>query len=145
MGNKLLDLIKEDEGTGPVNNDRMMPYTDSVGLLTVGYGRNIEERGISFDEADVLLQNDVNISIAECNRTFTWFDSMDEIRKMVVISMAYNMGISRFLGFKKTIALLSEGKYTQAGTEMLDSKWATQVGRRAVRLSRMMKTGVYGK
>lgn len=138
---KLLDLIRTDEGTGPIKNGRMMPYKDSVGVLTIGYGIAIGVTGLSFEEADFLLINRVNETIADCKRNFGWYMSLDGIRKNVIISMVYNMGITRFKTFKKTIAFLEEGKWTAAGDEMLDSKWAKQVKRRAIKLSTMMKEG----
>ena len=138
---KLLDLIRNDEGTGPIKNGRMMPYEDSVGVLTIGYGIAIGITGISFEEAELLLLSRVNETIAECKRTFAWYQALDGIRKNVVISMVYNLGMTRFKTFKKTIDLIDAKRYTAAGDEMLDSKWALQVGRRARRLSTMMKEG----
>jgi len=138
---KLLDLIRKDEGTGPIKNGRMMPYKDSEGVLTIGYGIAIGITGLSFEEADMLLLNRVNETIAECKRTFAWYQGLDGIRKNVIISMVYNMGLTRFKTFKKTIALIEARKYTAAGDEMLDSKWAKQVKSRANRLSTMMKEG----
>ena len=137
----LLDLIRKDEGTGPVKDGRMMPYKDSVGVLTIGYGIAIGVTGISFEEAEMLLLNRINETIADCKRQFGWYQGLDGVRKNVVISMVYNMGLIRFKTFKKTIALIEDRKYTAAGDEMMDSKWARQVKSRAVRLSSMMKEG----
>lgn len=139
--NRIIEMIKMHEGTGPVKNgERLMPYQDSVGLTTLGYGRNVEERGISFDEADYLLSNDVADVVKDCSQ-FTWFKLLDDVRQAVVVDMVFNIGIKRFKGFKNTIASIESGDYVMASIEMLDSKWASQVGQRAQRLSKMMSTG----
>lgn len=142
MINKLLEMIKRDEGTGPVNDGRLLPYRDSVGLLTIGYGRNIDERGISQEEADYMLSNDIANSIKEAHG-FPWYAGLDEPRQAVICNMIFNIGLNRFKGFKKTIEYIENGDFDEAATEMLDSKWASQVGKRATRLSSIMKTGEF--
>lgn len=140
--NELIEMLKRDEGTGPIENGRFLPYRCSAGYMTIGYGRNIEERGISSDEAELLLSDDVASVIKECHQ-FDWYAALDEVRQVVVCNMVYNIGINRFKGFKKTIGYIKHKKYDEAAIEMLDSKWASQVGPRATRLSNMMKTGEF--
>lgn len=96
-------------------------------------------------EAELMLANDVERveDLAEAN--FPWFKSLDWTRKDVIISMIFNLGFQGFLGFRKMTIAISEGKFEQAATEMLDSKWAIQVGRRAYELSEMMRLGEYLK
>jgi lysozyme len=139
--NKLLELIKVHEGTGPVKNGRLMPYEDSEGFLTIGYGRCIELIGISAGEAHHLLANSVNEIEMECSNEFTWFDFMSDVRRAVIVSMVYNLGMAGFKNFKKTIWLLEKKEHYKASVEMMDSKWAEQVGRRAKELSSMLLTG----
>ena len=145
--NRLIDLIKHHEGTGPVKNGRLMPYQDSEGYTTIGYGRCIDLVGITEKEADELVRNDIIQTGAECYHNFFWFDELNEPRQAVIISMVFNMGMPKFMGldghpgFKKTIKLLEGEHYVAASIEMLDSKWAKQVGQRAIELSNMMKTG----
>ncbi len=117
---------------------RLDMYVDSVGKNTIGVGRNIDDRGISTDEAMYLLNNDIKL-IMEQVQYFRWFENLSEIRKNVVIDMVFNLGITRFKGFTKTIAHIAAGDYGSASTEMLNSKWAKQVGIRAITLSKMMK------
>lgn len=136
---KLLELLKRHEGL------MLKPYKDSVGILTIGYGRNLEAVGISKSEADVLLINDVQTAEAEAKRSFAWFDKLNDVRKDVVISMVFNLGLPRFLEFRKTISALATNDYDRAATEMMDSLWAKQVGGRAYELSEMMRTGEYIK
>ena len=118
-----------------------MPYKCSAGYLTIGVGRNIEERGLSDDEIDYILNNDVNIATDELVRTFDWYADLDEVRQRVVIDMVFNLGMPRFKQFKNMILGLEDGDYSAAAVHMMDSRWASQVGARAERLRNMMETG----
>lgn len=119
---------------------RLKPYTDTVGKLTIGVGRNLTDKGISEEEAYLLLMNDLKEVIADLS-TFEWYEGLDEIRKRVVIDMRFNLGPGGFRTFTNTIKAISEGRYQDAAQGMRRSKWARQVGRRAERLVRMMETG----
>lgn len=138
---KLRDLIKLHEGTGPVKNGRMMPYRDSEGLLTIGYGRCIERVGISMIESDQLLDHDIARATSDCVRSFPWFMELDEVRQAVIVSMVFNLGLDGFKKFRRTISHIERSEWGEAAEEMLDSRWARQVGRRATELSDMMRTG----
>ena len=135
MSDKLTDMLVDHEGL------RHKPYRCTAGKLTIGVGRNIEDRGISTDEAMYMLANDIKLSRKELSAAFPWFDKLDEVRQSVLIDMHVNLGLDRLRGFRNTLALIGVGKYEAAAHEMLDSKWAGQVGRRSQRLSRMMATG----
>lgn len=115
------------------------PYECTAGYVTIGVGRNIEQRGLSDDEIDFILDNDVEIVINEISRNFDWFFDLTEIRQRVVADMIFNMGLSRFKQFKKMIAALEDSLWAEAADQMLDSKWADQTGDRAYRLSSMMR------
>lgn len=135
MADKLTEMLVDHEGM------RRKPYRCTAGKLTIGVGRNLDDRGISPDEAMYMLANDIKDSRRELSAAFPWFDKLDEVRQAVLIDMCVNLGLSRLQGFRNTLALIGVGKYEAAAQEMLDSKWAEQVGRRAQRLSRMMATG----
>ena len=121
--------------------ERLKVYTCSAGKLTIGVGRNLEDRGISVEESNMLLDNDLAQFQVELLRKLPWVSDLDEVRQRVLIDMAFNLGISGLLTFKKTLAAIKRGDYEKAAPMMLDSKWATQVGKRAERLSTMMLTG----
>ena len=135
MTDKLTDMLVDHEGM------KRKPYRCTAGKLTIGVGRNLDDRGISPDEAMYMLANDIRDSRRELSAAFPWFDKLDEVRQAVLIDMCVNLGLSRLQGFRNTLALIGVGKYEAAAQEMLNSKWAEQVGRRSQRLSRMMATG----
>lgn len=126
-----LDLLRVHEGY------RQFPYADSLGIQTIGYGRNLESRGISEPEASELLANDIK-EAEELLNQYEYYCSLSGQRKAVLIDMMVNMGSPKFAGFKKMHAALAEFNYTRAAIEMLDSKWADQVGQRALTLAEVM-------
>jgi lysozyme len=116
------------------------PYKCTAGYLTIGVGRNIEERGLLDDEIDFLLDNDIEVVMNEVSVTFDWFFDLSEVRQRVVADMIFNLGLPRFKQFKNMIAALEAGDWAEAANQMMDSKWAKQVGKRAERLRDMMET-----
>jgi lysozyme len=121
--------------------ERLKPYRDTVGKLTIGVGRNLEDRGITAQESAMLLANDISREERELINALPWVAQLDEVRQRVLLDMAFNMGIVGLLAFKRTLATIQAGDYQAAASMMLDSRWAKQVGQRAERLSRMMATG----
>lgn len=117
------------------------PYRDSVGKLTIGVGRNLDDVGIAPDECQLMLENDVNKVIVELRGQFPWFNSLNDARQGVMINMGFNMGIHGLLQFRNTLECIQAGQYDQAADEMMQSKWAEQVGSRAHRLSIQMRLG----
>ncbi|MFA7057595.1 MAG: glycoside hydrolase family protein [Candidatus Cloacimonadales bacterium] len=120
---------------------RLKPYRCTAGKLTIGIGRNLEDNGITTAEALNLLNNDIESVVASLTSRYAWFPNLNEVRQAVVVDMAFNLGITGFANFKKTIAYLNQADYIRASLEMLNSKWALQVGQRANNLSKMMKNG----
>ena len=130
----LEDLVSQDEGL------RLTIYKDIEGIWTIGHGRNLEDVGISAQEAEILLSNDCARARQEAE-TFYWFDSLDNVRQLVVLSMLFQMGMTRFLGFDRMIIALRSGNYQTASQEMINSLWAKQTPTRAQKLAGWMKTG----
>jgi lysozyme len=111
--------------------------------LTIGVGRNIENIGISHDEAMYLLGNDIDRCVRELSH-YDWFICLDDVRQGVLIELNFNIGLSRLLGFKKMIAALNSKDYVMAGAELLDSRWAIQVGKnRSNDMANRMISGEY--
>ena len=132
---RLISQLKVHEGV------RDKVYLDTEGIETIGVGRNLKDRGLSEDEIDYLLQNDISEFQSGVQDTWPWWDDLDDVRQRVVVDMAFNMGLAGLAKFKKTLGHIESGEYEEASEEMLNSRWANQVGRRAQCLSDMMKTG----
>ena len=137
---RLVDTLIRHEGSIK-RNGRHFPYKDTTGHLTIGYGRNLTDKGVSEEEARTLLANDVQEVINALRGNYHWFGQLDSVRQEVVINMAFNLGIVGFSKFRATIRHIASGDYEQAAINMLESKWATQVKGRALELAMMMKTG----
>lgn len=131
----IFEQLRRDEGS------RNFPYTDTVGKLTIGVGRNLTDRGLANDEINDLLVNDVNQVKMDLTRSLPWYASLDEARRGVLENMAFNMGLHGLLAFHKMLTFMEAGEYDQAATEMLNSKWSAQVGDRAKRLALQLQTG----
>lgn len=129
------DLLMRHEGI------RLKPYRCSAGKLTIGVGRNLEDKGISSEEAMAMLYHDINSCHDLIFARYGWFRELNEIRKAVVIDMVFNLGMRGFHSFKLTRRHISNHDYDLAAKEMLRSKWAEQVGYRAEELAEMMRSG----
>ena len=133
----LIAMLKRHEGV------RLTPYIDTVGKVTIGCGRNLTDRGLTKDEVELLLYNDVRRCRQEAVTTWEWFIEIDNVRQDVLLNMLFNLGLTRLLGFKKFLMACTVQDWKTASTEMLDSLWATQVGDRATELSQMLLAGEY--
>lgn len=119
-------------------------YQDSLGFWTIGCGRLIDGRkggGITAAEALYLLDNDIDRVVDALAEKWPAFLHLMPARQVVLVSMAFNLGIDGLAGFKNTLTHIWRGEYESAALGMLDSLWAKQVGVRAVRLAEMMRTG----
>ena len=132
---EIVESLKFEEGY------RAHCYICTAGAHTVGYGRNIDADGgigISENEADYLLRNDIERTIAECKR-WGWFDDLDPPRQSVVVQLCFQLGYPRLAGFNRMLFALSRQDYETAAIELLDSRFATQVPERANRLADQMR------
>jgi lysozyme len=130
--------LKADEGVIP------HAYQDSEGYWTIGCGRLIDKRlggGLSDDEINYLLNNDLFRAEKTARALFAGFDRLSDARKAVLVNMSFNLGQTRLAGFQRLREAVKEQDWEQAAAELLDSKWATQVGQRAVRLAEQMRRG----
>ncbi|OGG98914.1 MAG: hypothetical protein A2600_06285 [Candidatus Lambdaproteobacteria bacterium RIFOXYD1_FULL_56_27] len=114
---------------------RLKPYLCTAGKLTLGIGRNLEDRGISAEEADFLLDQDVDHCIGELKTNLPWFEALVPDAQEVLVNLCFNLGMTRLLGFKLMLAALESGDWEESAKQMLESKWATQVGPRAQELA----------
>lgn len=133
---KLKSWLKQDEGY------ENMPYICTAGKLTIGYGRNLQDNGISKDEAELMLENDMKRAEKDL-LTQQWYLDAPPSVKDALFNMCFNLGLPRLLGFKRMIAAIKAKDWTLAAKEALDSKWAVQVGNRAKSIAVMIREG-YG-
>jgi lysozyme len=117
----------------------LKPYECSQGYTTIGVGRNLETNGISKDEAMYLLNNDINSVIQKLDKQWPVWNTFPENAKTIIIDLVFNMGINTWLSFRKTRAYMELGEWEKAGKELLNSKYAQQVGRRAIFNSEELK------
>tara|TARA_R100000353_G_scaffold42967_1_gene34275 strand:- start:1624 stop:2076 length:453 start_codon:yes stop_codon:yes gene_type:complete len=139
---KLIKQIKRHEGN-VMSNGKHEPYEDHLGYLTIGYGRLIDPEikgGISESEAELLLMNDL-VAFMDAAKSYSWYDSLDDVRKAVIVNMLFNLGQPRFNKFVAMHEALKAQNYATAAAEMLDSRWAKQVKGRAKELAEQMRTG----
>lgn len=126
-----VEMIKRHEGF------RQYPYKCTAGKLTIGYGRNLDDVGISKEEADYLLDMDLDKHTEELDKVITWAVPKDVYA--VLVDMHYNLGHERFMQFRKMLECLKKLNFKGAAKEMLDSKWAKQVPNRAAELANIME------
>ena len=115
-------------------------YKDHLGIETIGVGRNLVDRGLSEDEIDYLLANDIQIVENELDNGLSWWRDLDEVRQRALAALAFNMGLPRLHGFVKMLDGLQRRDYHAAADELLDSKYAKQVGARSERVANMIRT-----
>lgn len=137
----LREQLIRDEGR------HLKPYRCPSGKLTIGVGRNLEDRGITHAEALYLLDNDISDFTRQVSQSLPWSAQLDQARFGVLINMAFNMGLGNdsegLLSFKQMLLNLRNARWDQAAAELLDSAYARQVGDRARRLAAQILTGVW--
>ena len=131
----LIEQLKRQEGL------KLKPYKCTADKLTIGVGRNLEDVGISEEEAEMLLQNDINRATKQILAEFPWTRELDEVRFSALINFTFNVGIGTVGKFVNAMALLKAGSYDMAADEFLQSRWAKQVGQRAIEVTEQIRTG----
>lgn len=136
---KLIEQLKRHEGV------KKHVYKDINGLEHIGAGRNISASGLglSDEEIDYLLSNDILRCIKELSAEYSWFGNLDEIRQEAIINIFFNLGATKYRLFKKANAAMEAADYKLAATEFLDSRWAKQVKGRSLELTDIIRTGEY--
>lgn len=133
----IFDQLTRDEGL------KLKPYIDTVGKLTIGIGRNLTDKGISEDEANYLLANDVKEVEDGLKAALPWFSGLDDARQGVLINMGFNLGLAGLLQFHNALHWMEASDWGSAAQEILSSRWATQVGARAQRLAEQLQSGTW--
>jgi lysozyme len=125
------ELIKRHEG------ERLKPYTDSVGKLTIGVGRNLTDNGITPDESAAMLKHDIQSAWDECAK-YGWFLPLSDARKAACIDLMFNVGPNSFRTFQRFIAAMGRNDWPAAYSELANSSWHKQVGKRAAEVEALI-------
>ena len=128
----LIDEIKRHEGY------RSTVYQCTEGYDTIGYGFAIKDLQLSEEICDIILAEKIAKLQFDISNKFEWFDDSPTLVKDVVTNMCYQIGLSGFSKFKKTIYYLETEQYEEASIECLDSLWAKQPPNRAKELSEQL-------
>lgn len=135
MGTKQQQMLIRHEGM------KLRLYKCTADKWSIAVGRNLEDRGISEDEAMYMLGNDVRDFYNELKKALPWYEGLNDARRAALMSMAF-IGVPRLLGFKKMLAAAAKGDWNTAAAEALNSKWALDVGpNRSGEIAAMLKTG----
>lgn len=129
-------LIEDHEGR------RHKPYKCTAGKTSIGIGRNLDDVGLSDDEIDYLFANDLKRA-QDAAAKYPWFSGLSEVRQAAVLDLLFNLGPTRFAGFRNFIQAMSLKQYVWAAAELVDSKWYSQVGRRGPRIVSMIRNDTW--
>jgi len=132
---KLIALMKLHEGV------RFKPYLDTVGKWTIGVGRNLSDNGLSTATVEQMLAEDIATAKSDLDKHYAGWCDLTENRQMVLVSMAFNLGMPRYTRFAKFWTAVKQDEWDEAAYQMMDSRWAKQVGNRAIELADMMRKG----
>lgn len=132
---KLQIELLRDEG------QRLKPYLDTVGKLTIGIGRNLDDVGVSEDEVALMLKNDIDRVEQGLKAACPWYSHLTDARQRALCNLCFNLGLGGLLGFRKAMKAMQAGQYDTAADEFMDSLWAKQVGARADRITTLIRQG----
>lgn len=135
MNDNLVEMLKRHEGF------RSKPYHCSAGKLTIGYGRNLDDVGISKQEATYLLLEDIERASNDVKSLFPDFNRFTINRQNALINMVFNLGINKFKLFKNTIKAIKRDDWASAAKHAKQSRWHTQVGKRAIEIEDLLREG----
>lgn len=117
--------------------NKNLPYLDTENKITIGVGRNLTDCGIRDDEKDLMIKNDIEFFYDFLSNNYDWFNDLSDIRKICLIDFCF-VGCKKFQSFKKMITALEKKDYEKASEELLNSKYAQQVGQRAIDISNIL-------
>ena len=136
----LVETLKRHEGV------KAFAYQGTADKTTIGVGRCVDEDGgigLSDDEIEYLLMNDIARCDKELEGAYDWYRDLNKPRRDAMINLCFNLGLTRLRGFVKALEAMSRGQYDLAADEFLDSRWADQVGDRAVEVTELIRVGDY--
>jgi len=142
MMTDLQQMLIQQEGTGPRKGPRFLPYLDTVGKVTIGYGRNLDDKGISPETALSFFNEDIADAIEDVRHVCSIYDALSRPRQLVMVSLAFNLGRIRLGKFVRFLGALHREAWDEAADELLDSAAATQAPVRYQHLAAMLRDNV---
>lgn len=137
VASDLIEQIIRHEGL------ELKPYRCTSNKLTIGIGRNLDDVGITEDEAKYLLMNDLARIAKQVAKMMPWSADLSPPRYNALLNFVFNVGIGTALKFENAMAALKVSDFDTAAAELLNSRWSTQVGKRAQELAEQIRTGEY--
>jgi len=129
----LVDQLKRDEGY------RSDVYRDTEGLLTIGYGHCLDRKGISLRVAELMLEDDISDAKTALMGMWPWMRDLSPARLGAFVNLVFNMGAGGLSSFKNALKAAKEGRWDDCASDILDSKYARQVGARAKRVAQQLR------
>ena len=120
---------------------RLFPYRDTVGKLSIGVGRNLDDNGISKTEAMFMLGRDIMRVSEQLEENWPWTATLDDARRGALINMGFNLGIHGLSDFREFLSLMQAGKWEDAAKDLAGTKVAKQLSARYARLALQIRTG----
>jgi lysozyme len=135
-------MLIAQEGPGPMKDGRFFPYVDTVGKRTIGFGHNLDDKGMPADVAMMLLHTDIADALDDVRHCCSCYDTLTRPRQLVMVSLAFNLGRERLNKFVRFLGAVHRVDWDEAADELLDSKAATQAPARYGQLAKMMRENV---
>lgn len=135
-------MIMQQEGTGPYSDGHFYPYVDSVGKSTIGYGHNLDAKGIPQSIALSLLMTDLADAIEDVRQCCACYDALSRPRQLVLVSLAFNLGRTKLAKFVRFLGAIHTSHWDEAADEILDSEAAKHAPVRYQQLATMMRENV---
>lgn len=120
---------------------KLFPYRDTMGIITIGIGRNLEHRGITREEAYAMCENDINDCLSLLTKNIPGFSKFSDARQQALCNMCFNLGWEKLAKFNNMLMHIQRGEWEEAASAALNSLWAKQVGDRAKRIAKLLRDG----
>ena len=136
----LESMLMSFEGAGPQRDGHHFPYQDSEGMTTIGYGHNLEAKGLPHDLIMMLFRADIADALDAVRSNFSCYDKLSRPRQLVLVSMGFQFGKAGLAKWPRFISAVHLGRYDEAAEHLLDSKVAKeQAPIRFKKLAQMMR------
>lgn len=121
---------------------RLRLYRDTKGKWTIGWGHNIQDKGIRLEVAELMLRLDMEETVADLDRALPWWRGLDVVRRAALFELCFNMGLPSLQSFRNTLPAMQRADWTAVARGLRASKWYRDVkAGRGERVIAMFVTG----